>query len=99
MAGRVLGIMASILVTRHLKTTEDLFNNRASPRPPGAERAVAQRWQKVGMPVTRKGRVQCDCGKRYENRGAFDSSSWPMGVGGGTMFRLVEPVSPPAHSL
>ncbi len=29
---RVLGIMASILVARHLKTTEDLHDNRSSPR-------------------------------------------------------------------
>ena len=29
---RVLGIMASILVSRHLKTTEDLHDRRSSPR-------------------------------------------------------------------
>lgn len=29
---RVLGIMASILVARHLQTTEDLHDNRPSPR-------------------------------------------------------------------
>jgi len=29
---RVLGIMASILVARHLKTTEDLHDSRPSPR-------------------------------------------------------------------
>jgi len=29
---RVLGIMASILVARHLKTTEDLHDTRPSPR-------------------------------------------------------------------
>ena len=29
---RVLGIMASILVTRHLKTPEDLHDSRPSPR-------------------------------------------------------------------
>jgi hypothetical protein len=29
---RVLGIMAAILVTRHLKTTEDLHDSRPSPR-------------------------------------------------------------------
>ena len=29
---RVLGIMASILVARHLKTTEDLHDSRQSPR-------------------------------------------------------------------
>ena len=28
---RVLGIMASILVSRHLKTTEDLHDSRPSP--------------------------------------------------------------------
>jgi hypothetical protein len=29
---RVLGIIAGILVARHLKTTEDLHDNRPSPR-------------------------------------------------------------------
>jgi hypothetical protein len=29
---RVLGIMASILVSRHLKTTEDLHDSHPSPR-------------------------------------------------------------------
>jgi len=29
---RVLGIMASILVSRHLKTTEDLHDSRPNPR-------------------------------------------------------------------
>jgi hypothetical protein len=29
---RVLGIIAGILVARHLKTTEDLFDCRPSPR-------------------------------------------------------------------
>jgi hypothetical protein len=29
---RVLGIMASIPVSRHLKTTEDLHDSRPSPR-------------------------------------------------------------------
>lgn len=29
---RVLGIMASILVARHIKTTEDLHDSRPSPR-------------------------------------------------------------------
>ena len=29
---RVLGIIAGILVARHLRTTEDLFDNRPSPR-------------------------------------------------------------------
>lgn len=29
---RVLGIMASILVSRHLKTSEDLHDSRPSPR-------------------------------------------------------------------
>jgi len=29
---RVLGIIAGILVARHLKTTEDLFDTRNSPR-------------------------------------------------------------------
>jgi hypothetical protein len=28
----VLGIIAGILVARHLKTTDELFDNRSSPR-------------------------------------------------------------------
>ena len=36
---RVLGIMASILVSRHLKTTEDLHDSRPSPeQKPGSAR-------------------------------------------------------------
>jgi hypothetical protein len=29
---RVLGIIAGILVARHLKTTDDLFDSKSSPR-------------------------------------------------------------------
>ncbi len=39
---RVLGIMASILVSRHLKTTEDLFDTRSSPRTEAIVAAAVQ---------------------------------------------------------
>lgn len=40
---RVLGIIAGILVGRHLKTTDDLFDNRSSPRTESLV-AAAVRW-------------------------------------------------------
>jgi hypothetical protein len=39
---RVLTIVAGILVARHLKTTEDLFDNRGSPSPKGGGLEVSQ---------------------------------------------------------
>ena len=39
---RVLGIIAGILVARHLRTTDDLFDTRSSPR---AEAMVASAVQ------------------------------------------------------
>jgi hypothetical protein len=42
---RVLGIIAGILVARHLKTTDDLFETRSSPR---AEAMVASTVQLGG---------------------------------------------------
>jgi hypothetical protein len=43
-----LGIMASILVSRHLKTTEDLFDNRSSPRTESMVAAAVQ-WAPVTL--------------------------------------------------
>ena len=40
---RVLGIMASILVSRHLKTTEDLHDSRPSPRTESLVGSAVQR--------------------------------------------------------
>jgi len=40
---RVLGIIAGILVARHLKTSEDLFDTRDSPRT-GSMVAAAVQW-------------------------------------------------------
>jgi hypothetical protein len=40
---RVLAIVAGILVASHLKTTEDLFDNRASPKTE-AMIAAAVQW-------------------------------------------------------
>jgi hypothetical protein len=42
---RVLGIIAGILVARHLKTTEDLFDTRDSPRTRSMVIAAVQ-WAK-----------------------------------------------------
>jgi hypothetical protein len=39
---RVLGIIAGILVARHLKTTDDLFDNRSSPRTENMVAAAVQ---------------------------------------------------------
>jgi len=56
---RVLGIMASILVSRHLKTTEDLHDSRPSPRTesligsavPWADRIMRRIDGAVGTPI------------------------------------------------
>jgi hypothetical protein len=40
---RVLAIVAGILVARHLKTTDDLFDSRSSPRTESLV-AAAVRW-------------------------------------------------------
>jgi hypothetical protein len=42
---RVLGIIAGILLARHLKTTEDLFDTRDSPRTRSMVIAAVQ-WAK-----------------------------------------------------
>jgi len=39
---RVFAIVAGILVARHLKSTEDLFDNRASPRTEAMVAAAVQ---------------------------------------------------------
>jgi hypothetical protein len=39
---RVLGIIAGILVARHLKTTDDLFETRSSPRTEAMVAAAVQ---------------------------------------------------------
>jgi hypothetical protein len=44
---RVLGIMASILVARHLKTTEGLFDNRSSPRMEAMVAAAVQWAERI----------------------------------------------------
>jgi hypothetical protein len=48
---RVIGIMAAILVARHLKTTEDLFNSRDSPRSDGIVAAAVQWAQRIMLKV------------------------------------------------
>jgi len=42
---RVLGIIAGILVARHLRTTDDLFDSRESPRTKSLVVAAVQ-WAK-----------------------------------------------------
>jgi hypothetical protein len=44
---RVIGIIAGILVARHLKTTEDLFNSRDSPRSDGMVAAAVQWAERI----------------------------------------------------
>jgi hypothetical protein len=44
---RVIGIIAGILVARHLKTTEDLFNTGSSPRPDGMVSAAVQWAERI----------------------------------------------------
>jgi hypothetical protein len=44
---RVIGIMAAILVARHLRTTEDLFNSRDSPRSDGIVAAAVQWAERI----------------------------------------------------
>ena len=43
---RVLAIVAGILVARHLKTTEDLFDSKSSPRTESMVAAAVQ-WELV----------------------------------------------------
>jgi hypothetical protein len=44
---RVLAIVAGILVARHLKTTEDLFDNRSSPRTEAMVAAAVQWAERI----------------------------------------------------
>ena len=44
---RVLAIVAGILVARHLKSTEDLFDNRASPRTEAMVAAAVQWAERI----------------------------------------------------
>ena len=53
--GRVLAIVAGILVARHLKTTEDLFDTRDSPRTRSMVIAAVQ-WAKRIM-----GKIDEEC--------------------------------------
>jgi hypothetical protein len=44
---RLLGIMASILVARQFRTTEDLFDNRSSPRTEAMVAAAVQWAERI----------------------------------------------------
>ena len=48
---RVLGIIAGILVARHLKTTEDLFDTRDSPRTRSMVAAAVQWAERIMQKV------------------------------------------------
>jgi len=54
---RVIGIIAGILVARHLKTTDDLFDTRDSPRTRSMVAAAVQ-WAKRIM-----GKIDEECGR------------------------------------
>lgn len=43
----MIGIIAGILVARHLKTTEDLFNTGSSPRTDGMVAAAVQWAERI----------------------------------------------------
>jgi hypothetical protein len=53
----VIGIIAGILVARHLKTTDDLFDTRDSPRTRSMVAAAVQ-WAKRIM-----GKIDEECGR------------------------------------
>ena len=44
---RVLGIIAGILVARHLKTTDDLFDSKESPRTASMVAAAVQWAERI----------------------------------------------------
>jgi hypothetical protein len=49
----VLGIIAGILVARHLKTTQDLFDNRLSPRTESMVAAAVQWAERIMRKIDR----------------------------------------------
>jgi hypothetical protein len=51
---RVLGIIAGILVARHLKTTEDLFDNRSSPRTEAMVASAVQWAERIMRKIDRQ---------------------------------------------
>jgi hypothetical protein len=50
----VIGIIASILVARHLKTTEDLFDTGDSHRTDGTVGAAVQRTEQITRKAKQK---------------------------------------------
>ena len=58
---RVIGIIAGILVARHLKTTEDLFDTRDSPRTRSMIGAAVQ-WAERIMK-----KIDAECSKKMTN--------------------------------
>jgi hypothetical protein len=54
---RVLGIIAGILVARHLKTTDDLFDTRDSPRTRSMVGAAIQWARRIML------KIDEECGK------------------------------------
>jgi hypothetical protein len=50
---RVIGIIAGILVARHLKTTDDLFDSKGSPRTESMVAAAVQWAERIMRKVDR----------------------------------------------
>ena len=55
---RVLAIVAGILVARHLKTTEDLFDSKPSPRTESLVSAAVQWAEKIMKKIDGAGLAQ-----------------------------------------
>jgi len=69
---RVLAIVAGILVARHLKTADDLFDTRSSPRAKSLVAAAVQ-W---GEKIMRKIDGVFPVGSRAD---AFPMNMWHLG--------------------
>lgn len=61
---RVLGIMASILVARHLKTTQDLHDSRASPRTESLVGSAIEWAERIMRRIGNTSRNSVDDGRR-----------------------------------
>jgi hypothetical protein len=61
---RVLGIIAGILVARHLNTTEDLFESRPSPRTESLVAAAVQWAERIMRRIDGEFANSIDDGRR-----------------------------------
>jgi len=62
---RVLGIIAGILVARHLKTTEDLFDSRSSPRTESLVASAVQWAERIMRRIDGAFTNSSDDGRRW----------------------------------